>query len=288
MDPLSLLTVHAHPDDEASKGAGTVRRYADEGVRTTLVCCTSGDEGDVLNPELDAEAVRAELVDVRMRELEAAAEVIGYDEVRLLGYRDSGMAGSASNDHPASFHQAPLDQAVDRLVEIIRVRRPQVVVTYSDDQRGYPHPDHLKVHDITGPAFDAAADPGHRPELGEAWQPLKLYYTVWSRARLVATHERFLELGLESPYDEKWFERPDDDHRVTTQVRIDPEVRRLALLCHRTQIDPSSPFWFGLPPEVAREVHPFDDYVLARSLVEADPADERGDLFAGVRAPASR
>ncbi|MEM9033375.1 MAG: mycothiol conjugate amidase Mca [Actinomycetota bacterium] len=281
MTPLSLLTVHAHPDDESSKGAGTVRRYRDQGVRTTLVCCTHGEEGDILNPELDVEEVKANLTDVRLRELDDAAEIIGYDRVHLLGYRDSGMAESESNEHPDCFHQAPVEEAVGRLVEVIRQERPQVIVTYSDDQAGYPHPDHLKVHDITIPAFEAAGDPDAYPDHGEPWQPLKLYYSVWARARMVQTHEKFLELGLESPFDEKWFERPSQDHRITTQVPVDNDIRRRALLCHRTQVDPSSPFWFGLPPEVQREIHPFDDYVLARSLVDAPTPED--DLFAGVR-----
>ncbi|MEM9606674.1 MAG: mycothiol conjugate amidase Mca [Actinomycetota bacterium] len=281
MTPLSLLTVHAHPDDESSKGAGTVRRYRDQGVRTTLVCCTHGEEGDILNPELDVEEVKANLTDVRLRELDDAAEIIGYDRVHLLGYRDSGMAESESNEHPDCFHQAPVEEAVGRLVEVIRQERPQVIVTYSDDQAGYPHPDHLKVHDITIPAFEAAGDPDAYPDHGEPWQPLKLYYSVWARARMVQTHEKFLELGLESPFDDKWFERPSQDHRITTQVPVDNDIRRRALLCHRTQVDPSSPFWFGLPPEVQREIHPFDDYVLARSLVDAPTPED--DLFAGVR-----
>jgi mycothiol S-conjugate amidase len=157
---LSLLTVHAHPDDESSKGAGTVARYRDEGVRTTLVCCTGGEAGDILNPAMDTPEVRADLPAVRMQELERATKVIGFDEVVLLGYRDSGMPDSETNAHPEAFANADLDEAAGRLVEVIRRTRPQVVITYADDQRGYPHPDHLMVHDITVPAFERAGDPG--------------------------------------------------------------------------------------------------------------------------------
>ncbi len=281
--PLTLLTVHAHPDDESSKGAGTVRRYADEGVRTVLVCCTDGAAGDVLNPQLDADELRPRIIEVRRDELAAAAEVIGYDVVHDLGYRDSGMPDSEANAHPESFHQAPLDEAVGRLVALIRSERPQVVITYGDDQKGYPHPDHLRVHDISVVAFDAAGDPHRFPDAGEPWEPQKLYYTVWSRARMVATHEKFAELGLESPFDAKWFERPSQDHRITTSIRIDNQVRMEALLAHRTQVDPTSPFWFGLPPEVQRDLHPFDEYVLARSRVESELPED--DLFAGLRDP---
>jgi mycothiol S-conjugate amidase len=285
---LCLLTVHAHPDDESSKGAGTVAKYHSEGVHTVLVCCTGGEEGDILNPAMDNPEVRDNLHEVRMRELEQAVEVIGYDELVLLGYRDSGMPDSEANARPDSFAQADLDEAVGRLVEVIRRTQPQVVVTYNEDQRGYPHPDHLRVHDISVLAFDRAGDGDWYPDAGEPWQPLKLYYTVWSRARMVATHEKFMELGLESPFDEKWFDRPSQDDKITTQVDIADygDTRRQALLAHATQIDPESPFWFGLPPEVARTVHPFDDYVLARSLVDSPVPED--DLFAGVRERAAR
>lgn len=282
-EPLCLLTVHAHPDDEASKGASTVARYKAEGVRTVLVTCTGGEEGDILNPAMDTPEVRERLAQVRRDELELAARIIGYDEVVLLGYRDSGMPGSEANQRPEAFANADLDEAVGRLVEVIRRERPQVIITYADDQEGYPHPDHLMVHAISVPAFERAGDPNWRPELGAPWQPSKLYYTVWSRERIIATHQKMLELGLESPFDERWFERPSHDDRITTRVPIGDwfDVRLEALLAHATQVDPHSPFWFGLPREVARTVHPFDDYILARSLVDA-PVPE-SDLFAGIR-----
>jgi mycothiol S-conjugate amidase len=280
---LAILTVHAHPDDESSKGAGTIARYRREGVHAVLVCCTGGEEGDILNPEMDREEVRANLAEVRRAELHAAAGIIGYDEVVWLGYRDSGMPDSEANSRPDSFARADLDDAVGRLVAVIRRVRPQVVVTYADDQRGYPHPDHLRVHEISLPAFDAAADPDRYPDAGRPWQPLKLYYTSWSRARIEAMHRKFLELGLESPFGEDWFKRPAQDDRITTRVDTSgvADVRRRALLAHATQVDPKSPFWFGLPPEVADAVYPADDYQLARSLVPTEVPED--DLFAGVR-----
>lgn len=277
-----LLTVHAHPDDEASKGAGTVARYHAAGVRCVLVTCTGGEAGDILNPAMDRPEVRADLAAVRRAELAEAAAIIGYDEVVLLGYRDSGMPDSEANADPANFANAPFDDAVDRLVEVIRRERPQVIVTYNDEQSGYPHPDHLRVHDISLPAFDLAGDPTHRPDLGEPWAPSKLYYTVWSKTRLEQIHQAMLDLGLESPFTEEWFARPWQDERITTSVAVGEHylVRKRALLAHATQVDPDSPFWFGLPDDVAAGVHPFDDYVLARSRVEtAMPED---DLFAGI------
>ena len=282
--PLRLLTVHAHPDDESSKGASTVARYRAEGIPSTLVCCTGGEAGDILNPAMDRPEVRARIAEVRMEELAQATGIIGYETVELLGYHDSGMPDTPENARADNFWNAPLDEAVEKLVRIIRRDRPQVIVTYGDDQRHYQHPDHLKVHDITLPAFDRAADPGWYPDAGEPWQPLKLYYSEWSRTRIMNLHAKYLELGLESPFAQ-WMERIDEDDRpdrITTRVPIAEhyEVREKALLAHATQIDPNESFWFGLPTEVARDAHPYDDYVLARSLVPTEVPED--DLFAGV------
>jgi mycothiol S-conjugate amidase len=284
-EPLRLLTVHAHPDDEASKGAATVARYAADGIGATLVCCTGGEAGDILNPAMDRPEVRERLAEVRREELMRSAAIIGYDTVELLGYHDSGMPDTEVNAREDNFWNADFDEAIGRLVAIIRRDRPQVIVTYGDDQRHYAHPDHLRVHDISVPAFERAADPYWYPEAGEPWQPLKLYYTVWSRRRMLGLHEKFLELGLESPFGEDWMERMrnlEHDDRVTTLVPIADhyDVREKALLAHATQVDPESPFWFGLPTEVARDVHPWDDYILARSLVDSEPPED--DLFAGI------
>jgi mycothiol S-conjugate amidase len=297
--PLCLLTVHAHPDDESSKGASTVARDGAECVHTVLVCCTGGELGDVANPAMDRPEVKENLAAVRADELRRATEIIGFDEIVMLGYRDSGMAESEGNADPASFHQADLDEAVGRLVAVIRRTKPQVMLTYGDDQQGYPHPDHLKVHDISVPAFDRAGDADWYPEAGEPWAPSKLYYSVWSRERATKTHQKFLDLELTSPYSEEWLTRPWQDHRITTRIDTGDfhDVRVNALLAHATQIDPTSPFWFGLPDEHARVVYPYEDYTLARSRVEAisgedlEPALESGadarvretDLFYGIR-----
>lgn len=293
--PLRLLTVHAHPDDEASKGAATVAALHAGGVHCVLVCCTGGEAGDVLNPAMDVPEVHADLPAVRDAELARAAEIIGYDEVIMLGYRDSGMKDSDHNARPEAFANADHDEAVGRLVAIIRRVRPQVIVTYPDARGEYDHPDHVQVHDISVPAFHAAGDPERYPEAGPAWQPSKLYYTMWSRARIAGLHAKFLELEIESPYDEWWFERPSSDHLITTQVPIADhwDVRGEALRAHATQIDPASKFWFGLPDEAARTVHPFDDYRLEACCVDGQPVDPvdflaggpiEDDLFAGVLA----
>ncbi|MFZ6004796.1 MAG: mycothiol conjugate amidase Mca [Actinomycetota bacterium] len=285
-EPLCLLSIHAHPDDESSKGAGTVAKYHAEGVRTVLVCCTGGEAGDILNPAMDRDDVRTDLAAVRRAELDKAAAIIGYDEVVMLGYRDSGMPDSEANSHPDAFANAPLDEAVGRLVAVIRRTRPQVVLTYGDEQGGYPHPDHLRVHDITQPAIERAADEAWYPEAGPPWQVSKVYYSVWSKRRIELMHAKYLELELESPYSPEWFERPWQDHRITTMIDIEgyADVRFDALLAHATQIDPESPFWFGLPRDVASAIHPYDDYILASSTIEARTPES--DLFAGVRSSA--
>jgi mycothiol S-conjugate amidase len=296
LESLRIMTVHAHPDDEASKGAATLAKYAAEGVRTVLVCCTGGEEGDLQNPllrepgqpfhDMTPEEERALLTDLRPQELARSAEVIGFDEVIMLGYRDSGMKDTPANDDPASFNQAPFDEAVGRLVGAIRRTRPQVIINYNDDQQGYPHPDHLKVHDISIAAFERAGDPTWYPELGQPWQPLKLYYTVWSRRRLVAVHDALIRLRGESPYDEKWFERPDQDDRITTQIAVGDYLwaRTESLRAHATQVDPTEPFWFGLTDEELTGVYPYEDWILARSLVGVPPeGTTEDDLFAGVR-----
>ena len=286
-ESLCILTVHAHPDDEASKGAGTIARYQAEGVHTVLVCCTGGEEGEILNPAMDRPEVIANLAQVRREELDRATEVIGYDTVHLLGYRDSGMPESDANFHPDCFAVAPLDEAVDRLVAILRAERPQVIVTYPEDQGSYQHPDHLRVWDITMPAVEQAADPNHRPDLGAAWSVSKIYASMWSRARLQARHDAFVERDLESPYDETWFERPDQDDKITAKVSIDgfTRARREGLLAHATQIDPESKFWFGLPAEVDEQLHPWDDYAQIAGLQSesAKRNEIEDDLFSGLR-----
>ena len=277
-----LLAVHAHPDDEASKGAGTVARYSAAGVHCVLVCCTGGEEGSILNPAMERPEVSERLHEVRLDELDRAAAIIGYDEVVMLGYRDSGMPETEANAREDNFANAPLEEAVGRLVGTLRRTCPQVVLTYGDDQRGYPHPDHLRVHEVTMAAVEAAADPGRFAEAGPPWQVAKVYWSVWSRARILGLHAKFLDLGLESPYSPEWLERPSQDERITTTVAITgfEDVRRDALLAHATQVDPTSPFWFGLPWDVARTVYPYDDWVLASSAVATDLPED--DLFAGV------
>ncbi len=277
-----LLSVHAHPDDESSKGAGTVRRLVDDGGEALLVTCTGGEAGDILNESMRSAEVEANLPAVRRAELVAATDAIGYTQVAMLGYRDSGMPDTDANAHPDAFANGDLDTEVGQLVGIIRTFRPHVVITYGDDQKHYPHPDHLRVHDISVPAFERAGDPDACAGYGEPWAPAKLYYSMWSRERIVQSHAKFLELGLESPYGERWLDRGEPEVPPTTTIDVQGTygARKAALLAHATQIAPESPFWFGLPDDVASEVYPFEQYRLARSRVASELPET--DLFAGI------
>jgi mycothiol S-conjugate amidase len=296
-EPLCILQVHAHPDDESSKGAGTVARYHDQGVRTVLVCCTGGEEGDLQNPHLrepgqpfhglTPEQERELLRAMRPAELAESAAAIGFDDVVMLGYRDSGMPDTPANNDPASFHAADIDEATGRLVEVIRRTRPQVIITYSDDQRGYPHPDHLKVYDISKLAWERAGDPAWYPEAGEPFTPLKLYLTAWSRRRMVAVHEGLMQHHGESPWTAERLERAGEnhDHRITTQIDVRDYMwaRSQALKAHATQVDPTEKFWFGLDDAQLAAVYPWEDWILAESRVGPIPGpDSEHDLFAGV------
>lgn len=278
--PRRLLAIHAHPDDETTKGGGSIARYAAAGVGTVLVCCTGGEAGSILNPALDQPGVQERLPAIRRTELATATAHLGYQRVWMLGYQDSNMPASGVT---GTFAAAPLEDTVQALVRLIRHERPQVVVTYSDDQRGYQHPDHLRVHDASVPAYAAAGDPTFHPELGAPWAPQKLYYVVWSRASLVARHEAFVQCGLQSPFKpERWERRESMDHRLTTKVFVGEHWERVqaALRAHATQIDPQSRYWFGLPPEVARLAYPYEDYILAHSAVPTQLPED--DLFAGI------
>ena len=168
-------------------------------------------------------------------------------------------------------------------MRIIREEKPHVIVTYPDDQQGYQHPDHLKVFDISIPAWEAAGDPTKFLQSGDPWTPLKLYYTTWSRARIEALHAMFKKLELESPFNDAWFDRPSQDHRITTKINVSDHSQRRtdALLAHATQVDPESPFWFGLPSDKSAEAYPWDDYILAFNRV--GPIGEEKELFEGIR-----
>ena len=280
-DRLTLMAVHAHPDDESIGTGGVLAQYADEGLRTVLVTCTGGEVGEIAHPDL---AFEHNLGEVRRRELEKACQILGVSRLHLLGYRDSGMAGTADNDHPDSFHQAPLDEAVGRLVRLIRAERPQVLVTY-DENGFYGHPDHIRANRISVAGFEAAADPSRYPEAGEPWQISKLYYTAVPRSALTLFAERMREAGIDPPFESIEEGQPDfgtPDELVTTVVDVSREVvrKRRALLAHATQMGPEV-FFAHLPETLFGELFAREAFQLVRSLVPVPSTED--DLFLGLR-----
>jgi mycothiol S-conjugate amidase len=288
-EPLRLMAVHAHPDDESSKGAATMARYVREGVEVLVCTLTGGERGDILNPAMERPEIRADLTAVRRAEMDAAREILGVQQ-RFLGFTDSGLPeGDPLPPLPdGCFALEPLESAAGPLVQAVREFRPHVIMTY-DENGGYPHPDHIKCHQVSVEAFEAAADPDRYPDCGEPWQPLKLYYHLtFHRDRMMAMHHAMLERGLESPYAERiaeWIEEEDPrrpSHAITTRVQCGDyfEIRNQALIAHATQVDPQGG-WFAVPAEVQRTAWPTEDYYLARSLVDAGLPED--DLFAGIR-----
>ncbi len=285
MEPLRLMAVHAHPDDESSKGGATTARYAAEGAEVLVVTCTGGERGSILNPAMVGDPrVERDMVEVRREEMAAAAAALGVDH-RWLGFVDSGLPeGDPLPPLPdGCFALEPLDVAAAPLVALVREFRPHVMTTY-DENGGYPHPDHVMCHRVSVEAFEAAGDPDRYAGTGEPWSPLKLYYNAWARGRIRAFHERMLALGLESPYGEWLTRRPEEDDRpVTTRVECAEHfpARDAALLSHATQVDPSGPF-FVLPREEEAALWSTEDFELARTLLPR-PDGLEDDLFAGVR-----
>jgi mycothiol S-conjugate amidase len=288
-EKLRLMAVHAHPDDESSKGAATTARYVAEGVDVLVVTCTGGERGSVLNPKLDRPEVLANLSEIRRAEMDRAREILGVRQ-EWLGYVDSGLPeGDPLPPLPEGcFGLIDPQKGAEPLVALMREFRPHVVTTY-DENGGYPHPDHIMCHNVTVVAFEAAGDPDSFPGAGAPWQPLKLYYNMgFSKERITALHEAMLAAGLTSPYGEwleKWGQSDDERDRgprITTRVVCDDffHVRDDALRAHATQVDPEG-FWFQVPLEIQRRAWPTEDYELARSLVDTTRPED--DLFAGVR-----
>jgi mycothiol S-conjugate amidase len=286
------MAVHAHPDDESSKGAATMARYVSEGVEVLVCTLTGGERGDILNKAMDRPEIKADITRIRREEMARAREILGVEQ-RFLGFMDSGLPeGDPKPPLPEGcFALTPVEQAAEPLVRAVREFRPHVMLTY-DENGGYPHPDHVMCHKVSVAAFEAAGDPDAYPDCGEPWQPLKLYYFVsFHAAKFVALHQEMLSRSLESPYTEiftKWEERArkriedGPELEITTRVACGDffAVRDEALKAHATQVDPNG-FWFSCPLEVQRAAWPTEDYHLARSVVDTELPEN--DLFAGVR-----
>lgn len=290
-EQLRLMHVHAHPDDESSKGAASTARYVADGVDVLVVSCTGGERGDILNPAVDSAETRADLPAVRRLEMQNAAQILGIRHI-WLGFVDSGYPQPDDNgvlpDLPAGcFAEIALDEPVAALVRLIREHRPHVLTTY-DENGGYPHPDHIRCHEVSVAAVSAAADPGYQPESGSAWQVAKVYYHAGFHYKRVKTiHDAALAAGIESPFA-AWLADWDHsgDREITTFIPCEPghfRIRDEALRAHATQIDPQR--WFVVPPEQQHAVWPTEDFELARTWVPVSLPED--DLFAGLRESSS-
>ena len=237
---LTLLAVHAHPDDESISTGGILSKYSAKGIRTVLAYGTSGEAGDILNPEFVAAKPGLDIKEIRAIELAAAVGVLRVEAVYFLGYRDSGMAGSPENNHPQAFAQADIQEATARLVEIIRRVRPQVIVTYNE-KGTYLHPDHIMANRVTLSAFQASGDV--RFEIGETlepWQPTKLYYTAIPLGRIRRMYKIVKERGEEPGFDPEVLGTPEDKISTVVDVRQYLSQKLEALNCHQSQMNPNS------------------------------------------------
>ncbi len=286
-----LLFVHAHPDDEASKGAATAAKHVDAGDRVTLVTCTGGEAGEVLNEAL-RELDPTTLVDVRAQELDAACKAIGFAAAWQLGYHDSGWWEDLEQVPAGTFYRADLDEAAGRLAAVLRRERPQVVVTYPEDG-GYPHPDHIRVHAVTMRAIEIAASDGpvvaldEQPEDGP-WRVSRVFSSnVWTREKMEAIDAESEARGGERVFTdwirrsrERGTEPPSVDARIEVGDWLDR--RDEALLAHATQVDPNG-LWFAHDREVERAVFPYEEFhLIAGELPTGGPVD---DLFEGLGPP---
>jgi mycothiol S-conjugate amidase len=285
---LRLMAVHAHPDDESSKGAATMARYADEGARVLVVTLTGGERGDILNPAMDLPEVHGRIHEIRIDEMAKAAEVLGVEQL-WLGFVDSGLPeGDPLPPLPEGcFALQPLAVPTEALVRVIREFKPHVITTY-DENGGYPHPDHIRCHEVSVAAYEAAGDYRLFPDAGTPWNVAKLYYNHgFLRQRMQVLQDEFAKHGQEGPFA-KWLEKwdPDDDllsKRVTTRIECSKYFaqRDEALLAHATQIDPKS-FFFTTPMEWQQRLWPTEEFELARSRVPVSLPET--DLFAGIEA----
>ncbi|WP_089720455.1 PIG-L family deacetylase, partial [Candidatus Entotheonella palauensis] len=278
---VAILVIRPHPDDESSATGGMLAHHHAQGVRTGVVICTGGEEGEIHDPDLDPEADKPRLQEIRERELRHACSILGVSELRLLGYRDSGMAETSANSHPDAFWGAEQTEAAGRLVRIIRELRPQVIVT-EQAGGGYSHPDHVMCHMVSVTAFHAAGDRQAYPEAGEAWQVSKLYTIAhvddgtWEALRPEFKAAGF-DLGKRRSPRKR---RPGpEEATVTLDVRPYSEIQRRALLAHRTQI-PSTSMWARLPDKLYRRA--FATAYFMRLHPPAAAREREPDLCSGL------
>jgi N-acetyl-1-D-myo-inositol-2-amino-2-deoxy-alpha-D-glucopyranoside deacetylase len=285
---LRLMSVHAHADDESITMGGLLAVCHDRGVRTANVCCTDGKLATIVAEDMPEEATRPRLAEIRQEELRAACAILGVDEVHFLGYGDSGMWGADTNQLPDAFWKADVDEAVGRVVTLIRRFRPHIVVTY-DGVGGYGHPDHIQTHRVTLLAVEAAHMKTLYPEAGEPWRVSKLYYTSIPLSFLRKAAAMAREAGMPPPFG---VDNPEDlpfvtpDEWITTVVDVREGIRRKrqALIAHHSQIAPDWPM-LAIPEEVNIEQFGTEAFQLVVSRVPVSLPET--DVFTGVTAEAA-
>jgi LmbE family N-acetylglucosaminyl deacetylase len=272
----TLLAVHAHPDDETITTGGTLARYGAAGVRTVVVTCTRGDLGEVRDPDLLAGG--GSVADLRDRELDAAARRLGVSRVVRLGYADSGMAGWPENHRPGAFFAADLAEAAERLADVIRQERPQVMLAY-DETGGYGHPDHVKAHQVAVAAFEAS---------GEA-RPARFYFVripiSWSREFVRALRQADIDAPASAAAGAdagpNIAEIGTADELVTTRIDVRQYVptKLAALACHASQW-PADSFLARMPLELAQRLWEYEYFSREVPPFYRASADIESDLFA--------
>ncbi|UCD82675.1 MAG: PIG-L family deacetylase [Desulfobacterales bacterium] len=279
-DQLTLLIVHAHPDDESISTGGILAKYSTNGIHTVLTYCTRGEAGDILNPEFVSPQPGLSITEIRAIELKKAVDVLGVKSVHFLGYRDSGMAGTAENHHPLAFAQADPQEATSRLVEIIRRVRPHVIVTYNE-KGTYLHPDHIMANKVTLLAFKASGDPGYTvKEEREPWRPAKLYYTAIPLERIRRMHRIIVARGEKPNFDPEVLGTPEEKISAVIDVRKFLSQKLAALNCHQSQMNPNS-ILRRMPEELREEALGYEHF----ECMYGCPAtgQKETDLFEGLR-----
>ena len=276
----TLMAIYAHPDDESFGTGGTLALYAERGYRVVLVTATKGEAGGIQDPAMQSDEPISE---IRQRELKCACDILGIEGPHYLGYRDSGMAGTPDNEHPGSFFQADLDEATGRVVEAIRMYRPEVILTF-EPNGGYGHPDHIKACELATRAFHLAGDSARYPEQGlPAWQPKKLYYTARPRRYFRAVSQGMRAMGLDPAVrGADWENRGMPDEVISTEIDIASvmDKKSKASQCHRSQLSPNG-FMSLLPSEAMQEFMRIEYYW--RAVPEIPPPQMERDLFEGIQ-----
>lgn len=263
--PLTLMAVHAHPDDEASTTGGILAKYAAEGLRTVLVTCTNGELGDTPSAKPgDDDHDTADVVAVRRKELEDSCRVLGVSHLEVLGYHDSGMMGWPSNDAPGSFWSMAVDEAAKPLVELMERYQPDVVVTY-DDFGFYGHPDHIQAHRITLAALE------------QSGSQAKVYFPTVRRSALATFGDKLREAGVELPEMDADFGSPDEDIAASIDCTEHAQAKFAALAAHASQQE--NIFFLRLPMEYFTEAFGIEEFLRHRP----EGSQVETDLFAGLR-----